>query len=89
MAGRRPRRDDRGPAQRAPTSPPRVKTEETVAKAASLMGMQSGRRPAGTLSFGFDEWTHAARRAAVEMVFLRQVMTSWGALSSAWGSWTR
>ncbi len=41
IAVQRPRWLQNGPAPKAPRRPPRVKMDDTVAKAASLMGMQS------------------------------------------------
>jgi hypothetical protein len=81
MAGRRPRRDENGPEHSAPIKAPTVYDDDTVAKAASSMGMQSGKKPVGGSSRVAP--TQFAKRWKVEMDFLRQVMTSWGALSSA------
>jgi hypothetical protein len=59
-----------------------VNIDDMVAKAASFIGIQLEKRPP-VGSFGFEEVTNPLRRSKVEMDFLRQVMTSWGALSSA------
>lgn len=76
MAGRRPRRDENGPAAKAPSKPPRLKMDDTVAKAASFIGMQSERKPVWS-SLGFEEVTMSRRRRTeVEMDFLRHVITS-------------
>jgi len=90
MAGQRPRADVKGPEVRAPRRPPIVKMAEMVAKEAGVMGMQSGRPPVAVVEaaslFGVEVTREASFSSVVwvdAIDFFSQVMTSWGAFSSA------
>jgi hypothetical protein len=77
IVGRRPRLEDRGPAQRAPINPPRVNMEEMVAKATSAMGMQLGSEELVAAFSEVEARDRISHRAAtVQMESLRHVITS-------------
>ena len=78
MGTHRPYVEVKGPAARAPARPPTMNMEEMVAKDDGLMGMQS------TGSADLESVTYDITFASVEAGLTWQVMTSSGALSSAW-----